>query len=74
MVDLYCTIVKAIKAGVLIEPFRAIDIRKACPGFADNTYSNFLPKHRLGNGRTSELFERIASGKYRCLRPFLHGN
>jgi len=49
----------------LKQPFRADDVRRACPGWAKSTYSVFLPKHRKGNpdGYT-EYFIQHANGSY----------
>lgn len=70
----YEPIVKAIKAGVLTEPFTIQDWRMACPGVPNGTYNAFLHKHAKGNlGGNSELFERIAPGQFKCLRPFKYG-
>ncbi|MDZ4723773.1 MAG: hypothetical protein SGI97_07710 [candidate division Zixibacteria bacterium] len=56
-------IFRAVKEEKLLEPFMPNDVRDACPGYAENTYSVFLPKHRIGNpGRNTELFERMADG------------
>lgn len=60
----------AVRAGRLVEPFNAAGVKHACPGWAEKTYHVFLPKHAVGNGKTSELFVRIAPGLYR-LRPGL---
>ena len=51
--------------GKLPERFRAADVKNACPGRAERTYANFLPKHRVGNpcGHT-EYFRRHADGSY----------
>jgi hypothetical protein len=58
----------AVRAGRLKEPFGPEDIRRACPGWAFNTYTVFLSKHAVGNpGKTTELFERISPGLYRTL-------
>lgn len=65
----YRAIVKAIRSGRLKEPFTAEDFRIECPGFGEGTYKAFLWKHRRGNGKTSELFEQVESGKFRLLRP-----
>ena len=55
----------AVDSEKLKEPFSASDVKKACPDFADHTYSNFLPKHRKGNpGGYTEYFERVAPGLY----------
>lgn len=62
-------IYQAVQSGRLAEPFTAADVRKACPGWADRTYSNFLSKHRIGNpSGTTELFEQIAAGRFRIPR------
>jgi hypothetical protein len=67
----YAAIVKAIKTGVLLEPFSREDFRKACPGLGSGTYNAFLDKHARGNpGGNSELFERVSRGRFCCLRPF----
>ena len=67
----YSAIVQAVKSGQLKEPFGQDDFRRACPGLGEGTYKAFLHKHRKGNlGNVSELFELIASGKFRLLRPF----
>jgi len=71
---LYGCIVRAFKSGNLREPFRAADVGKACPGFAEDTYGTFLPKHRVGNpGGNSELFERVSRGRYKLVRPYKYG-
>ena len=70
----YLEIVRAIDARRLIEPFSSADFRRACPGFGEGTYNAFLYKHREGNpGNNSELFEKVAPGKFICLRPFKYG-
>lgn len=69
--NVYGAIVAAIKSGILQEPFNKEDFRKTCPGFGDGTYNAFLDKHAKGNpGGNSVLFERVAPGQFRCLRPF----
>ena len=51
--------------GQLPERFRASDLKEACPGWADPTYSVFLPKHRLGNpGGYTAYFRQHADGSY----------
>jgi hypothetical protein len=55
----------AVHTGRLQEPFNAKSVKQACPGWADRTYHVFLPKHAVGNGKTSELFIRVAPGRYR---------
>jgi len=61
-------IYKAVKEGRLVEPFSPKDVRTACPGWAYNTYSTFLSKHKLGNPTDTELFEQV-EGLYRTLKP-----
>jgi hypothetical protein len=52
----------------LPERFRADDVRRACPGWADPTYSVFLPKHRCGNsGGYTAYLEQHADGSYSLL-------
>ena len=56
---------KAIRRGMLDQQFRGADVRMACPGWSDRTYTNFLPKHRLGNpGGYTAYFKRHADGSY----------
>ena len=60
---------RAIQQGILPIRFRAADVRSACPGWAYNTYSVFLPKHRLGNpGGNVTYFRQQRNGSYRLLR------
>ena len=69
----YSKIVRAIKTGSLIEPFSQEDFQRAGPGLGTGTYHAFLHKHRKGNpAGVSELFELVAPGKFRLLRPFLY--
>lgn len=70
----YAAIVRTVKTGRLREPFSSADFKQACPGFAPATYGTFLAKHARGNpGGNSELFVRVAQGRYRCIRPFKYG-
>lgn len=70
----YKAIVEAMREGRLAEPFTRADFRRACPGFREGTYRTFLSKHRKGNpGGNSELFEQVAPGLYRLLRPIKYG-
>ena len=56
---------QAIRRGTLAKRFRGADVRKACPGRSHRTYTNFLPKHRLGNpGGYTAYFNRHADGSY----------
>jgi hypothetical protein len=58
-------IYNAVKAGRLAEPFNAAMVKRACPGWAEKTYTVFLSKHAVGNGSTTELFVRVSPGLYR---------
>jgi len=70
----YGSIVSAVRSGTLQEPFSNSDFRAACPGLGEGTYNAFLAKHAAGNpGGVSELFERVAPGRFVCLRPFRYG-
>jgi hypothetical protein len=69
----YHAIVRQVRAAKLSEPFSQDDFRNACPGFGRGTYAAFLWKHANGNGKTSELFDRVAPGMFRCIRPFKYG-
>ena len=67
----YEAIVRAVKNRRLNEPFSRDDFRSSCPGFGEGTYNAFLDKHAVGNaGGNSELFLRVAVGKFKCVRPF----
>ena len=71
---MYSAIVKAVKAGRLIEPFSNNDFRRACPGLGEGTYNAFLYKHRVDNpGGQSELFERTSPGQFKLVRPLKYG-
>ena len=61
---------RAVRDGVLSEPFDAAMVRSACPGWADHTYNTFLGKHSVGNGKTSELFVKVRRGLYKLRDPF----
>jgi hypothetical protein len=70
----YSAIVQSVKKGNLKEPFTQADFQRACPNFGAGTYQAFLHKHRKGNpGGVSELFELVAPGEFRLLRPFRYG-
>jgi hypothetical protein len=72
MSAIYTSIVRAVQENRLREPFTILDFRNQCGGFAHNTYSTFLAKHRVGNpGGCSEMFVQVSSGKYMLKRPFL---
>jgi hypothetical protein len=68
MKDFASQIYEAVRTGQLREPFSPDDVRRACPGWAPKTYRVFLAEHRIGNpGKMTELFERVARGRYRTL-------
>jgi hypothetical protein len=51
--------------GDLAQRFRPDDVRRACPGWADQTYGVFLPKHRRGNpGGYTEYLLQNSDGTY----------
>ncbi len=56
---------RAIREGRLRQPFRGLDIRRACPGWSERTYYNFPPKHRVGNpGGYTAYFSQHSDGSY----------
>ena len=56
---------QASRRGKLPERFRGADVRRACPGWAKQTYTVFLPKHRLGNpGGYTAYFRQHTDGSY----------
>lgn len=70
----YSAIVEAVKARRLKEPFGSREFKMACPGFGEGTYHAFLYKHSKDNpGEASELFKKVAPGKFRLIRPFKYG-
>jgi len=72
--EVYRAVVSAVKSRRLSEPFSKADFERKCPGFGRGTYNAFLNKHRKGNsGGDSELFERVRTGQFTCLRPFRYG-
>ena len=59
----------AVETGRLPEPFNRFMLRAACPGWAENTYRQFLAKHEIGNCQGNpQLFRRLDRGWYRTLR------
>jgi hypothetical protein len=67
----YFSILEAVNKGRLKEPFSNDDFERECSGFAKGTYPVFLHKHRIGNpGGNSELFELVAKGKFKLIRPY----
>jgi hypothetical protein len=69
----YESIVTAVKRGQLREPFSKEEFCTACAGLGGGTYNAFFWKHQRGNGKTSELFDLVSPGRFRCIRPFLYG-
>jgi len=68
MRDFAIQIYAAVRSRRLKEPFGPHDVKRACPGWAERTYTNFLSKHAVGNpSKTTELFQRIGPGRYRTL-------
>ena len=56
---------QARRQGKLPEHFRGSDVRRACPGWAVQTYTVFLPKHRVGNpGGYTAYFKQHTDGSY----------
>ena len=70
--EVYCCIKQAIDRGELKEPFNSDDFRNICKDeFKENTYKTFLNKHKLGNGKETELFKKNENEKtYILIRPF----
>ena len=59
---------EAVRSGRLKEPFRALDVKRACLGWAEKTYSVFLPKHRKENPSSNkEYFIQHPDGSYSLL-------
>ena len=70
----YGAIVQAVKRGDLSEPFTRSHFEAACPRLGPGTHDAFLAKHAAGNpGGETELFERVARGAYKLIRPLEYG-
>jgi hypothetical protein len=66
--ELVADIRRALMNGQLADRFRGADVRRACPGWANHTYTNFLSKHRVGNPtRQHAYFVRHEDGTYSLL-------
>jgi hypothetical protein len=52
----------AVKKGELSQAFRGADVNRV---LAIDWGGNFLAKHCVGNGYTTELFVRVGRGLYR---------
>ena len=59
----------AVEDGILSEPFNAVMMKEAVPGWDDRDYHLCLADHAVGNGHNSELFERVSFGLYCLTRP-----
>ncbi len=65
------SIKQALKEKRSPEKFGSEEFRKACTDFAPHTYSNFLPKHRVGiPGGYTEYFKQHLDGSYSLLSKF----
>ena len=65
----------AVRERRLKEPFGPDDVRRVCPDWASRTYTNFLPKHAVGNpSMTTELFERVVPRRYHTLPRLPNSN
>ena len=59
---------RARREGRLDRRFRGADVQSACPGWAEQTYTVFLPKHRVGNpGGYTAYFAQNVDGSYSLL-------
>ncbi|MHB8544413.1 MAG: hypothetical protein ACYC9S_10505 [Leptospirales bacterium] len=72
--EVYMAIITAVREERIQEPFTAANVRRGCPEINPTTPGTFLPKHAEGNPRrNSELFEKVARGLFRLLRPIKNG-
>ncbi len=56
---------RALDEDRLPKRFRGSDLKEACPGWAERTYSVFLPKHRVYNpGKYKKYFKQHTDGSY----------
>lgn len=56
---------RALEEFRLPRLFRGGDVRRVCPGWARQTYSVFVVRHRVGNLEVyTEYFERHTGGSY----------
>jgi hypothetical protein len=75
MKDFATQIYAAVRNRRLKEPFGPDDVKRACPGWAQRTYTNFLSKHAVGNpSKTTGLFQRIGRCLYRTLPKLVNSN
>jgi hypothetical protein len=70
----YSRIIEVVAIGHLAEPFGNAEFAQATPELGHGTHNAFLHKHAVGNpdGNT-ELFERVAPGRFRLVRPLRYG-
>ena len=60
---------RALDEDRLPRRFRGGDVKRACPGWAERTYTVFLSKHRVGNpGGYTEYFEQHTDGSYSLIK------
>ena len=58
----------AVRSGKLAQPFSAVTVKRACPGWSEGTYRYFFNKHRVGNPTgLSELFVRRVSNRFEII-------
>ncbi len=69
----YRALIDAVKRGQLEEPFGVKEFRTSCPNLGKGTYRAFLWKHSVGNGKETELFDKVAPGRFKLIRPFRNG-
>ena len=53
---------EAVRMGILVQPFRANAVNRL---LSIDWGGNFLAKHAIGNGYTTEHFVRVSRGLYR---------
>ncbi|WP_235918383.1 hypothetical protein [Brucella anthropi] len=64
--DIYSAVCKAVRNGELVEPFRALDLRRVAPGWTYPRYFEFLADHCTDKQSPDvALFVRVAKGRYR---------
>ncbi|KAB2659651.1 hypothetical protein F9K94_02195 [Brucella tritici] len=64
--DIYSAVCKAVRNGELVEPFRALDVRRVAPGWTYPRYFEFLADHCTDKQSPDvALFVRVAKGRYR---------
>jgi len=70
----YSRIIEVLAIGQLAEPFANAEFAQATPELGKGTHNAFLHKHAVGNpGGNSELFKRVAPGRFRIVRPLKYG-